>query len=160
MKKEAIIKNLKKYWWAYLLGVVILSILIKKAFDSGLIGKGKKGPSRPDIDNSTALGLAQGLWGHLDFNKPICIGESDEYVQVLWAIFKTNQTIIISRPPQFQDINIMGYQNIFTFNNDLNNYIDYAVNLGGIGSSKSAGITYSGCINISDALKLGSAIIN
>ena len=155
MKKEAIIKSLKKYWWAYLLGVVLLSILIKKAFDAGLIGKGKKGPSRPDIDNSIALGLSQGLWSELDFQKPICMGESDEYVRALHTIMRTGP--ILARPAGTPDVNI--YNGATTFDNALHNYIDYYVNISPT-IQKPAGLTYSGCINISDALKLGSAIIN
>jgi hypothetical protein len=158
MNKTKIKEHFKKYWWAYLLGIILIYAGYQVAVKKGLIGK-KKGPTRPDIDNSMALGLSQGLWSDLDFQQPICIGESGEYVQALYTIMKSNQTYI-ARPASEPDINILGNPLINNFDSRLDAYIDYMVNGNGFGSSKSAGVTYSGCINLSDALKLGSAIIN
>jgi hypothetical protein len=154
MNKTKIKEHFIKYWWTYLLGIIILYAGYKFAEKKGLFPK-KKGPSKPDIDNSIALGLAQGLWPELDFQQPICVGESGEYVTALHTIMRTGHTL--ARPAGMPDVNI--WNGATTFDNALNNYIDYYVNI----SPRLQGqnnLTYSGCINISNALKLGSAIIN
>ena len=143
--------HLQQWWWAYLLALTLLYVLARQ---QGWLDKFFKKPSEADKNNSTILGVD--LFPELDYNKPICVGESGEYVK---ALFRTQAatSVIIASPVGAPDRNIYTSQTN-NFNDPLNNWLDYMVNGAGSGNSKTSGVTYQGCINLSDALKLAKSI--